>query len=138
MDDVKTMNQMMQYARCVTIRDMQVKEKEDREAAERDRERRLDIMMEINRLKMVKFYDDAETERTRNRIKDRSVITVQIDARKKEREDGKTALRKEAEEMLVRKYASFNAIGSCIYSMRLGLSVEVETCMLSIVKACPL
>lgn len=52
MDDVKHMNQMQLYAKCVTIRDAQIEEKKHMMLEEEEEERRLDLMMEIERLKV--------------------------------------------------------------------------------------
>ena len=50
-DEVKKMNEMMVYSKCVTIRDRQLEEQRSLEDEYRDEEKRLDIMMEIERLK---------------------------------------------------------------------------------------
>ena len=55
LDDVKHMNQMMIYSKCVTIRDRQLEEQKQLEDEYRNEEKRLDIMMEIERLKSLKF-----------------------------------------------------------------------------------
>ncbi len=55
LDDVKNMNQMMIYSKCVTIRDKQLDEQKKLEDEYREEERRLDIMMEIERLKQLKY-----------------------------------------------------------------------------------
>ena len=56
LDDVKKMNQMMLYAKVVTIRDAQINEKKVMEKERMQEERRLDETMEIERLKAVKMY----------------------------------------------------------------------------------
>jgi len=53
-DDVKHMNQMMSYSKCVTVRDKQLSEKQNRLDEEQAEEERLDLMMEIERLKKFK------------------------------------------------------------------------------------
>ena len=63
LDDVKHMNQMMIYSKCVTIRDKQLEEQKKLEAEYREEERRLDIMMEIERLKQLKYQEERERER---------------------------------------------------------------------------
>lgn len=45
-DDVKRMNQMVLYAKCVTIRDKQVKQTADIKKENENQERLLDMMME--------------------------------------------------------------------------------------------
>ena len=46
-DEVKNMNQMMLYSKCVTIRDAQLEEKKHIMAEAQEEERRMDLMMEI-------------------------------------------------------------------------------------------
>ena len=58
LDDVKKMNQMVLYAKCATIRDKQLIENKEIEKQRRDEELQKDMMMEVERLKAVKFYDD--------------------------------------------------------------------------------
>ena len=45
------MNQMMLYSKCVTIRDAQLEEKKHVKAEAAEEERRLDVMMEVERLR---------------------------------------------------------------------------------------
>ena len=56
-DDVKHMNQMVIYAKCVTIRDKQLEEQKRLEEEYRAEEKRLDLMMEIERLKSLKYQE---------------------------------------------------------------------------------
>merc|ERR1711874_45479 len=62
MDDVKHMNQMMLYSKIVTIRDAQIQEKRNVQAEKEEEERCLDCMMEIERLKALKMYEEREKE----------------------------------------------------------------------------
>ncbi len=62
-DEVKKMNEMMVYSKCVTIRDRQLEEQKNLEDEYRDEEKRLDIMMEIERLKQLKYQEERETKR---------------------------------------------------------------------------
>lgn len=62
-DEVKKMNEMMVYSKCVTIRDKQLEEQKALEAEYREEERRLDIMMEIERLKQLKHQEEREKAR---------------------------------------------------------------------------
>lgn len=50
-DDVKDMNQKMMFSRIVTIRDKQLQENKQMEHEYVEEQRRLDVMMEIERLK---------------------------------------------------------------------------------------
>ena len=54
LDDVKRMNQMMLYAQCVSIRDKQVDEKKQMRVQEKEEERRLDNIMEVDRQRAVR------------------------------------------------------------------------------------
>lgn len=49
---------MVNYAKCVTIRDMQVIEKKEIVEERKVEEKRKDLMMEIERLKKIKFYEE--------------------------------------------------------------------------------
>lgn len=95
LDDVKTMNAFAAYAKTVTIRNAQLEEKCERKRRARDAERVKDIAMEVDRLKMVKTYQDREAERKRKMVEDRKVIEKQIALRAQKREEAKAAIRAE-------------------------------------------
>ena len=84
-DDVKHMNQMCMYSKCVTIRDKQLEEQKLLEAEYRDEERRLDLMMEIERLKNLKHQDQLERQKKDNLKQGSLVIIDQIKERELER-----------------------------------------------------
>ncbi len=54
------MNKMMMYAKCVTLRDKQLMEKKKKKDVFKDEEIRKDLMMEIERLKKIKYYEEEE------------------------------------------------------------------------------
>jgi len=54
-DDVKEMNNMCLYSKVVTIRDRQLTESKRLEAEYLEEQRRMDIMMEIERLKTLRM-----------------------------------------------------------------------------------
>jgi hypothetical protein len=54
------MNGAMLYGRCVTIRDQQLKEADEIWDRQKKEEERLDLMMEIERLKVIKFNEERE------------------------------------------------------------------------------
>jgi hypothetical protein len=56
----KEMNRMVNYAKCVSIRDRQLEEKQDIEEERKAEEKRKDLMMEIERLKQIKFYEEHD------------------------------------------------------------------------------
>ena len=62
-DDVKHMNNMMLYSKVVTIRDQQKEEQKRLEEEWINEQKRLDIMMEIERLKSLKMQEEREVKR---------------------------------------------------------------------------
>ena len=60
MDDVKHMNQMVLYSKVVTIRDKQLEENKRLEQEWIEEQKKLDLMMEIERLKVLQEEDDRE------------------------------------------------------------------------------
>lgn len=85
LDDVKNMNRMCLYAKVVTIRDAQVNEKKIAEKERQVEERRLDTIMEIERLKAIKMYDEREKRRALDNKLGAQVIVEQIMDRERER-----------------------------------------------------
>merc|ERR1712029_933470 len=85
MDDVKHMNQMMLYSKVVTIRDAQIQEKRHVQAEKEEEERTLDAMMEIERLKALKMYEEREKERLQDQRRGAKVIIEQIKDRQAQR-----------------------------------------------------
>lgn len=57
-DDVKDMNKMVAYTKCVTVRDKQVIERKEIVKQRKVEEQRKDLMAEVERLKSIKFYDE--------------------------------------------------------------------------------
>merc|ERR1719191_532803 len=62
LDDVKKMNQMMLYSKVVTIRDAQLNEKKVIQKERLEEERRLDTVMEVERLKALKMYEERRLD----------------------------------------------------------------------------
>lgn len=63
LDDVKHMNQMVLYSKVVTIRDKQIEENKKLETEWVDEQKKLDLMMEIERLKVLKIEEERETKK---------------------------------------------------------------------------
>jgi len=80
-DDVKDMNKMVAYSKCVTIRDKQLLEKQKRIDEEQAEEERLDLMMEIERLKKIQQLDEEEEYKKQARLHGAIVIQNQIKER---------------------------------------------------------
>merc|ERR1719240_2122905 len=85
MDDVKNMNQMMLYSKIVTIRDAQIQEKRYIQQEKEEEERQLDMMMEIERLKALKMYEEREKKRVTDQRRGAQVIIEQIKDRQAQR-----------------------------------------------------
>ena len=63
MDDVKAMNQMVLYSKVVTIRDKQLQENKKLEYEWIEEQKKLDLMMEIERLKVLKEEEEREARK---------------------------------------------------------------------------
>lgn len=84
-DDVKNMNAMMMYSKVVTIRDAQVQEKRYIHQEREEEESQLDCMMEIERLKALKMYEERNKARLVDQRKGAQVIIEQIKDRQAQR-----------------------------------------------------
>ena len=63
LDDVKHMNQMVLYSKVVTIRDKQLNENKRLESEWVEEQKKLDLMMEIERLKVLKEEEEREVRK---------------------------------------------------------------------------
>merc|ERR1719454_1483830 len=99
MDDVKHMNQMMLYSKIVTIRDAQIQEKRYIQQEKEEEERQLDMMMEIERLKALKMYEEREKKRVTDQRRGAMVIIEQIKDRQAQR-------MKEVEQSKAKRFAA--------------------------------
>ena len=77
-DDVKKMNQMMLYSKCVTIRDEQIKEKIRKSEYEEDENRNQDLLMEIDRIRALDQYAQREKKLLEDRRKGATILKQQI------------------------------------------------------------
>ena len=100
LDDVKHMNQMMLYAKCVTIRDAQLLEKQMIQKERADQEKAYDLMMEQERIKAIKLAEDREAVKAQERLRGAAIIRMQIEQREKERIREQEQLDLEREAML--------------------------------------
>jgi hypothetical protein len=100
--DVKHMNQMMLYAQCVTIRDAQILEKRRIADALMEEEKRMDLAMEIERVRTLKLMEEREAARTSEQRQGASVIIQQIAEREQERIRAQEAREQEAAAMMAR------------------------------------
>lgn len=81
LDDVKHMNQMVLYSKVVTVRDKQLNENKRLEQEYIEEQKKLDIMMEIERLKALKIEEEREAKKAVQRIRGKQVIVDQIQER---------------------------------------------------------
>lgn len=102
LDMVKMLNSLGARAAAFTIRDQQLAEMEHRGDAEKAYNARMDMVMEIDRLKDLAERERIEKERRTRRVQDREVITSQIKAREKQRMLQEEARERENQEMLAR------------------------------------
>jgi len=99
-DDVKQMNQMMLYAKVVTIRDRQLLEKKELVGQLKVEEKRKDLMMEIDRLEKIKYFDEIEKKNKEDQRKAAFETIHQIKERELERLREQEEREKEGQEML--------------------------------------
>jgi hypothetical protein len=99
LDDVKHMNQMVLYSKVVTIRDKQLEENKCLEKEWLEEQKKLDLLMEIERLKGLKVAEEREVVRQHARRKGALVIVDQIQEREIERIKQREQLQKEQEQM---------------------------------------
>lgn len=99
-DDVKDMNKMVAYSKCVTIRDKQLIEKQKRIDEEQAEEERLDLMMEIERLKKIQQLEQDEENKVIARKQGAIVIQNQIKERSQLRIISQEQKEKEAQQMV--------------------------------------
>jgi len=99
-DAVKQMNQMTLYAKCVTIRDAQLLEKQmiikDQQEQEREFERRI----EEERSKALRLAEEREEQKKQERLRGAQIIQTQIRQREQERIREMEQLDMEREAML--------------------------------------
>ena len=99
-DDVKLMNKMTLYAKVVTVRDKQLEENKQLESEWLAEQKRLDIMMEIERLKALKAEDEREKLRAEAQRRGAAVIIEQIREREVQRVKDREQLEKEQKQMV--------------------------------------
>lgn len=84
-DVVKLLNSMAQRAAAFTIRDQQLEEKHRLELQQKEFEKKMDMMIELDRLKDIQRREEEETYKRSKRVEDRKVINEQIEQRQRQR-----------------------------------------------------
>ena len=94
-DCVKDMNLICQYAKTATIRDRQLEEHKAMEKMFRQKEQKLDLMMELERLKELKYQEEREIKKKKQQREGALVIIDQIRDREMERLRAREQVRQE-------------------------------------------
>ncbi|XP_064407345.1 cilia- and flagella-associated protein 45-like [Halichondria panicea] len=84
-DEVKKLNELILNAKCHAIRDAQLREKKEMERAMKDEELRLDDMMEIDRIKSLRDYEQKQNSKAQQRRRGAGMIREQIEDREQRR-----------------------------------------------------
>jgi hypothetical protein len=84
-DDVKHMNRMMAYSKCVTIRDAQLLEKQLMASQEAQLQHQLDLEMEKARQESLRLVEEREKVKAADRLKGAEVLKMQLAQREAER-----------------------------------------------------
>lgn len=79
------MNQMALYSKCVTIRDAQIEERRHILEEQQEEDRRLDLMMEAERIKALQAYEAREAAKKEEQRRGALVLQKQIDERAADR-----------------------------------------------------
>ena len=84
-DAIKELNVLCKYAKIATIRDKQLDERKYMENMYKKKEERLDFMMELERLKEIKFKEDQEKQSKKMNLNSQKIIIEQILDNERER-----------------------------------------------------
>ena len=99
-DEVKQMNQIINYAKCATVREKQIDEKNRIERQKIEETKRLDLMMEVERLKGIEKAEKIEKTKKVEIREGTIVIVDQIKEREVNRMLSKEEQFKEGQAML--------------------------------------
>jgi len=82
---VRAMDKMCLYAKISTVRDKQLRERKEMEQMYKKKEEKIDLMVEIERLKGLKEQEDREKVLQKMKLEGKKVILDQIEDNKKAR-----------------------------------------------------
>ena len=99
MDLTKRMNQILKYAKVVTIRDEQKKESKRLKNDIKKKEEKMDLIMELERLKGLKQEEEEKHKMKLKKLEEAKIIIEQMNIKKKQKEKEKEAIIKEGEEL---------------------------------------
>ena len=101
-DEVKEMNKMVAYAKVATIRERQLEEKKNEWEHFKEKEKKKDLIMEVERLRKIEEQDEIEERKKREALIGKEVIIDQIKKREIDRLKAKEEQEREAQ-ILVQK-----------------------------------
>lgn len=126
----KMLKTLAARAAAFTIRDQQLEDKRRLEAEEVEYERRMDMVMELDRLKDLQRRDEEETIKRAKRVEAKRVIEEQIKARERVKLLAAEAREQESQQMksLMKKYEDDDAVSAAKRKIEIERSkVEVIT-----------
>ena len=98
-DYVKQMDKMVLYAKVATIRDRQIIDKKKIEEINKKKEEKLDLLMELERLKDLKYREEEKEKLIKKQREGSLILKEQIKNIQHERELQKELIEKEGKEM---------------------------------------
>jgi len=99
LDATKEMNTLLKCSKAAAIRDLQKEEHKRMEKNYKDKEAKLDLMMELERLKELKFQEDKEKEAKLKKISSAKILIDQIKEKEIRRLQEKEIIAREGELM---------------------------------------
>ena len=99
LDATKEMDTLLKYSKVVSIRDIQREEHKRMENNYKEKEAKLDLMMELERLKELKFQEDKEKEEKLRRFSSAEILKGQIKEKEIKRLQEKEIIAREGELM---------------------------------------
>lgn len=84
-DEIKKLNEIILNAKCHAIRDAQLREKQEIQGELELENKRLDEMMEIDRLRKMQHYEKREMERQYKQVEGANIIKKQINENEQRR-----------------------------------------------------
>ncbi|CAL1526482.1 unnamed protein product [Lymnaea stagnalis] len=84
-DEIKHLNEVILNAKCHAIRDAQILEKDLIKKEMVEEEKRLDVMMEVDRQNAIKIYEEIEQRRKEEQLLGAAKLLEQIDENEKEK-----------------------------------------------------
>ena len=81
-DEIKKLNELILNAKCHAIRDAQLIEKVEIKKEQLEEEKRLDELMENDRIRTLKEYEEREVRKREERLKGAEILKNQIEENK--------------------------------------------------------